>query len=107
MKMISIKVLDCLRVLADLHQPHYGDHYPLVETKRPKVSQKFFDARSSLLSYLIYRDALTDISVEGPPELKKHLDYLSELYSKLYSKKIELYSLLIDNGGGIRSPEAA
>ena len=88
--MIIINVLPCLEVLTIFHK-YYEDQYSLENDQRAPEVQQFFYVRTSLLSYLISRDALTDAYVEALDELEPNLRYIQDLYFEKYNEEKDIY----------------
>ncbi len=59
----------------------------------PDKSFKFADVRETLLSYLIFQNALTNNQVECPKELVSRLNWLSKAYFVNEKRKVQLYHL--------------
>ena len=88
--MIMLNVLNCLKSLTLLHKFHEKE-YEMEESKRSPDAKRFFYVRSSLLSYMICKDALTDAFVEAADELEDNLRYLQDLHKNTYNEDPKVY----------------
>lgn len=93
--MIILNIPECMEVLTGLHKL-YEDQYELEESDRDEESREFFEARASILSYIISQDALTSTEVEAVDELENILKYLQDMFFKKYNQYKDLYSVVND-----------
>lgn len=86
--MITIDIPNTLSVLIRLHNHHKNEYDS--ENQTPQA-QLFFNSRATLLSYMISRDALTDLSISAEDDLIRSLETIQQMYLTLFNESVKLY----------------
>ena len=94
--MTTLLPQNILKVLSTLHNG-YLEEYERDPDDRTEKSQEFFTARGTLLSYLIFKDALTNFKTDGEEELLPALDFIKYLYKVIYDRSETLYIISEDS----------
>lgn len=96
MMKIELLVPTIMKALTTLHTGYLGEYGKDPDDRTPK-SQEFFEARNTLLSYLIFNDALTNTKIDGEEQLLPYLDFVKYMYKLIYDKTEILYTATDDN----------
>ena len=89
--MTTLLPQNILKVLSTLHNG-YLEEYDRNPDEQTEKSQEFFTARGTLLSYLIFKDPLTNFKIHGDEVLLPALDFIKYLYKVIYDRSETLYS---------------
>ena len=59
---------------------------------KQRINNKYelADVRSTILSYLIFSDALTSFYIECPEEIKPRIEWLGEIYESAFPEQLVL-----------------
>lgn len=86
--MITIDIPNTLLTLIRLHNLFKNEYES--ENQTPQA-QLFFNSRATLLSYLISRDALTNLILLAEDELARSLDTIQQMHLNLLGENVQLY----------------
>ena len=87
--MITVDIPNTLLALIRLHDLFKNEYE--AEEQTPQA-QLFFNNRATLLSYLISRDALTDVSISAEDDLIRSLETMQQMHLTLFNESIKLYT---------------
>ena len=86
--MITVDIPNTLLTLIRLHDLFKNEYESEEQTPQ---AQLFFNNRATLLSYLISRDALTDLSISAEDDLIRSLETIQQMHLNLFNERIKLY----------------
>ena len=87
--MITIDIPATLLTLIRLHDLFKNEYESEEQTPH---AQLFFNNRATLLSYLISRDALTDVSISAEDDLIRSLETMQQMHLTVFNESIKLYT---------------
>lgn len=86
--MITIDIPGTLLALIHLHDQFKNEYEAEKQTPQAKL---FFNSRATLLSYIISRDALTNLTILAEDELIKSLETIQQMHLKIFNVEVQLY----------------
>jgi hypothetical protein len=64
--------------------------HPGIKQRIKNNKYELTDVRSTILSYLIFSDALTSFYIECPEEIKPRIEWLGEIYESAFPEQLVL-----------------